>query len=1051
MSKHIYCLVLAFLFVSVGVLAQPTITSFSPTSGPVGTSVVITGTNFNATPASNTVFFGATKATVTLATTTQLTVTVPAGATYQPITVLVGGLIAFSKQSFSTTYPGDGSINTGSFLPKTDFTTGTNPNSIAVGDLDGDGKADLIVANFTSNTISIFRNTSSAGSVSYAAKIDLTSGTGTGYVAVGDLDGDGKLDLAVANYTANTVSVFRNTSPGAGTISYAARVNFTTGSNPRSVAIGDLDGDGKADLATTNYLSHTVSVFRNTSPGAGTISYAAKVDYSTGASSNPHAVAIGDMDDDGKADLAVANYTTNLVSVFRNTSLAAGTIAFATKVDFTSGTRPASIAIGDLDGDGKIDLAAGNRTSKTVSVFRNTSAGIGNINYAAKVDLTTANDPRSVAMGDLDGDGKADLAASNGGSQSVSVFKNTSTGVGVISYAAKVDFGTGTTPISVAIGDADGDGKADLAMANYGSTSVSVIIRKSPPTIASFTPACGPVGTSVTITGTGFNATPASNTVFFGATKAAVTAATATSLTVTVPVGATYQPITVLVNGLLAYSKLPFATSYAGGGSFSSSSFDPVVTFNTDPTVSDRLSTAIGDLDGDGKADVVVVNPGTNYLSVYRNTSSGAGNVSFAPRLDFTTSGDAATVVTIGDLDGDGKGDLIVANAVVNTISVFRNISIVGTISFAPKSDFATGIEPRSIAIGDVDGDGKSEIGVANYLSNTVSVFKNTSTAIGSISYAAKIDFATGAGPTSVAMGDLDADGKFDLAVANHYNFVSNTTTNTISVLRNTSTTLGISYAAKVDLTTDIGSYIVATGDLDDDGKVDLAVTNLTGNSVSVFRNTSTGIGNVSLAPKVDFTNSSGSIAIASALGDLDGDCKADLALSNNLSPVSVSVFKNTSVAGTISFAANIDYPTGEVPVSIAIGDMDGDGKADLVGGGTFFPLWVLRRNNTGLPGGRTAGPAVATTEVKREEIVSKEKVFAVYPNPVRDLFTVSLGTHAGIKDVRIYQMNGLQLTAQTVSGDEAQFNVANYTQGMYLVKVIASDGTSQVIRFIKE
>jgi len=419
MKKLYTLLVFNLALVTFSVAQVPTITNFTPASGPVGTNVTITGTNFSATPANNIVFFGATRATVTAATTTSLTVTVPVGATYQPITVLTNGLLAYSRQPFVVTFIGVPGIDATSFAAKTDFTTGSSPFSVSIGDLDGDGKADLAVANRGSATVSVFRNTGSAGSISYAAKQDFTTGTQPLSVSIGDLDGDGKADLAVANWGSNTVSVFRNTG-SAGSISYAAKMDFTTGTAPISVSIGDLDGDGKADLAVANYSSNTVSVFRNTgSPGS--INYAAKMDFTTGT--GPYSVSIGDLDGDGKADLAVANYGSNTVSVFRNTSFA-GSISYAAKADFTTGLEPFSVSIGDLDGDGKADLAVANGGSNTVSVFRNTgSAGI--ISYAAKVDFLTGSNPQSVSIGDLDGDGKADLAVANFNSSTVSVFRNT--------------------------------------------------------------------------------------------------------------------------------------------------------------------------------------------------------------------------------------------------------------------------------------------------------------------------------------------------------------------------------------------------------------------------------------------------------------------------------------------------------------------------------------------------------------------------------------------------------------------------------------------------
>ncbi len=334
--------------------------------------------------------------------------------------------------------------------------------------------------------------------------MNLVTGGSPFSVSIGDLDGDGKPDLAVANQFSGSVSVFRNTG-STGTISYAAKVDFAAGGGASTVAIGDLDGDGKADLATANFSGDNISVFRNTS-SVGTISYAAKVDFTAG--NDPYPLSIGDLDGDGKADIVVANQISNSISVFRNTS-SAGTISYAAKVDFTTGANPTSASIGDLDGDGKADLAVANGSSNTVSVFRNTST-IGSISYAAKVDIATGAGPSYVSIGDLNGDGKADLAITNNSSATVSVFRNTGSS-GTISYAAKVDFTTGTSPAYVSIGDLDADERPDLAVANYNSNTVSVIRSYFvlPPTITSFTPTTGSVGTSVTITGTNFSTTTA--------------------------------------------------------------------------------------------------------------------------------------------------------------------------------------------------------------------------------------------------------------------------------------------------------------------------------------------------------------------------------------------------------------------------------------------------------------------------------------------------------------------------------------------------------------
>ena len=1106
----------------VGYAQAPTITDFSPVNGPIGTEVTITGTGFDTTPTNNTVFFGATQSTVSAATASSLSVTVPSGASYMPITVLVNGLVGYASSPFVVTFGGAG-INANSFAEALDFTTGSAPYSVAIGDLDGDGKSDLAVANISSNTVSVLRNTSTGtGTVSYAAKMDFVTNGSPISVAVGDLDGDGKLDLAVANAGNATLSIFRNTSTGAGMVSYDAKVDYTTGSSPYSVVIGDLDGDGKSDLAVANRGSSTLSTFRNTSTGSGTMSFAAKLDYTTG--STPSSIAMGDFDADGKPDLVVANSNDNTVSVLRNASAGAGNVFFDTKIDFITEDSPNAVAVGDLDGDGRIDLAVGNSgnddDARSVSVLRNTSTGVGNISYDTKIDFTSGVNLRSVAIGDLDGDNKLDIVATGTGSGRLSIHRNTSIGDGNIAYAPKYELSFPFTPTSTAIGDLDGDGRADLlALTSNSSTNKVSIFRniiassatdftafslaeqvsdatinatdhtidvtvtagtnlialvptftlsngasaavginahisgttsynftdpvtytviaengtttqdwvvtvkeQTIPHISDFSPTSGPIGTEVTITGTGFDTTPTNNIVFFGATEATVSAATATTLTVNVPSGATYQPITVLVGGLVAYASSPFVVTFGGEG-IDATSFATKVdqTTGTAPN-----SVAIGDLDGDGKSDLVVANRSNNTVSILRNTSTGAGVVSYAAKVDYTTGANPISVA-IGDLDGDGKSDLAVANIGGSTVSVFRNTSTgAGVVSYAAKVDYTTGTLPYSVSIGDLDGDGKSDLAVANSTSNTVSVFRNTSTGAGVVSYAAKVDYVTGSAPRSVAIGDLDGDGKSDLAVAN-YN------SNSVSVFRNTSTGAGVvSYAAKVDYTTGNNPESVSIGDLDGDGQSDLVVANLTSVTVSVLRNTSTGAGMVGYAAKVDYTTGSGARSVS--IGDLDGDGKLDLAVANYTSGT-LSVLGNTSTgAGVVSYAAKVDYTTGTQPISVSIGDLDGDGKSDMVVANNGSSTVSVITNKI---------TAAASTATDFTAFSITEQVSAATINATAH--TIAVTVTAGTSLTALVPTFTLSSGASAVVGTTAQVSgtTANDFTSAVTYTVTAEDGTT--------
>ncbi|MDP2884769.1 MAG: FG-GAP-like repeat-containing protein [Ignavibacteria bacterium] len=478
--------------------AVPTIMTFSPTSGPVGMSITITGTNFNAAPTNNIVYFGAVRATVTAATSTSLGVIVPTGATYMPITVTVDGLTAYSPAPFVVTFPGGGSITPGSFAPKVDFPLGANPYGIAISDIDGDGKPDFVIVNSDpSGSVSVFRNTSVPGLTTFESHVDFATGANPFGVATSDLDGDGKPDLVVVNFSSNTISVFRNTSTS-GSITFAAKSDIA-GADPYSIAIGDMDGDGKPDLVVANsgYPGSSVSVFRNTS-STGIITFASPLDLSVGSYSS--GIAVSDIDGDGKPDIAVTNAGSNSVSVFRNTS-SSGTInssSFDAKVDISSGAEPDGIAIGDVDGDGKPDLIVTNQFDQTASVFRNMSSPgvITAGSFASAVDFAVGSGAYTVVLGDVDGDGKPDLVVGNAYSDAFTVLRNT-TSPGPItagSFASKADFITGVWPFVVATGDLDGDGRPDVIAANRSSNTVSVFRNNVGISDYSITSTAGPNG-----------------------------------------------------------------------------------------------------------------------------------------------------------------------------------------------------------------------------------------------------------------------------------------------------------------------------------------------------------------------------------------------------------------------------------------------------------------------------------------------------------------------------------------------------------------------------
>jgi hypothetical protein len=339
-----------------------------------------------------------------------------------------------------------------SFARYRSYATGKRPVSVAIGDLNGDRKPDLATANRDASTVSVLLN---RGDGSFRPKRNYATGRHPDSVAIGDLNGDGKPDLATANYGTNSASVLLNRGDG----SFEPKVDYKAGGHPLSVAIGDLNGDGEPDLATTS------SVLLNRGDG----SFQPKLDYAIRGSAS--SIAIGDLNDDRKPDLAAANLDANAVSVL----LGRGDGTFRPERDYATGPVPESVAIGDLNGDGNPDLATANADPYTVSVSVLLNRGDGSfkhkLDYAAGTPTETCfgclAQPTSVAIGDLNGDSKPDLATANYGGWSVSVLPNRGDG----SFQAKLEYpGFGR---SVAIADLNGDRKWDLA-----TSSVSVLLNR---------------------------------------------------------------------------------------------------------------------------------------------------------------------------------------------------------------------------------------------------------------------------------------------------------------------------------------------------------------------------------------------------------------------------------------------------------------------------------------------------------------------------------------------------------------------------------------------
>jgi hypothetical protein len=332
----------------------------------------------------------------------------------------------------------------------TPYASGSGLEWVKVADLNNDGHPDLLTANFLSNDVSVLLSNGSGG---FAAAVPYAVGTGPYTVDTGDLNGDGRLDLVAANTNSANFSV-RLGLPG-GTFGPKDRRARRPQPDRRR------DREGRRGLAARRgHLElrgeHGVRV-----PGQW-VGWIRRPPRATPPARTRTGSRLATSTTTAGRILVTANYTANNVSVLL------GTVSgFAAKTDFAAGSAPLTLALGDLNGDGKLDAVTANSGASTVAVLLGNGLG----GFAAPVPYAVPAAPVTVKLADANGDGLIDVIVCCDLSNSVSILANNGAGV----LAAPVTFPVGTTPYGVALADVTGDGHPDLVSANFGSNNVTVV------------------------------------------------------------------------------------------------------------------------------------------------------------------------------------------------------------------------------------------------------------------------------------------------------------------------------------------------------------------------------------------------------------------------------------------------------------------------------------------------------------------------------------------------------------------------------------------------
>ncbi|MDQ6905922.1 MAG: VCBS repeat-containing protein [Chloroflexota bacterium] len=654
------------------------------------------------------------------------------------------------------------SVGASSPAPTFNYTAAANarvgiaPDATATADLNGDGKADLVVANHNNNTVSVLLGKGD-GSFANAPGSPITVGAGPVAVVLADLNNDGKKDLVVANLDGNSVSVLLGNGNGTFTAASGSPISIA---RPVAIAVGDLNGDSVPDLAVVDSAHNTVSALRGNGNGTFTAFGAA-----TAVGSGPTAVALGDLNGDGKPDLAVANNGDFTISVLIGNG--SGAFSPAPTPTISVLAQPYALAIGDLNADGHADIVTATSLPRG-KVFAFLGNGDGTFTAVPGSPLFSFSPYTSIAIVNADGDTKPDLlvAGTNGFSE-VDVLHGV--GDGHFTYTTATDrLIVGTDPNSVSAADFNGDGKLDFLTANTGENTISVYLGNGSGAFTRASPA--PVLPS---TGFPFSSVAAGNfnsdgkmdlavtydggkvSILLGDGLGNFTPTAASPLTVG---GGTNIAVTGDFNGdgktdlaLLSFGGSVFVLLGNGDGTFG----PPILT--SAPGGASWTAIAVGDLDGDGKDDLAVNDRNNNNTTALLSTGAGAFTVGAPIPVGITPEG-----VAIGDLNGDGKGDIVVTNSGSNTVTVLLRSG--STFTQAPGSPISVGAGPQGVAIADLNSDGKKDLVVANFTADTISVLLGIGNGTFTAAPGSPIANANGNNGV-VAIGDLNGDGIPDLAI----------------------------------------------------------------------------------------------------------------------------------------------------------------------------------------------------------------------------------------------------------------------------------------------
>ena len=706
------------------------------------------------------------------------------------------------------------------------YPTGSAPDGLAVGDLNGDGVVDIVTADAGSDSMSVLLGNKDG---TYQPRKVFKTGQNPSSIALADLDDDGNLDAIITNNDDNTVTIWWGDGKGG----FATSTLLSTGSGPHRIATGDIDGDGNLDIAIVNWTGTSATLFF----GDGKRHFTSATLGSWGA---PDSIALGDLTGDGKLDVVIGG---ERETVYVNQ----GGRQFKQTGNFQPGFHSDTVVIADINSDGHADVISASQHDSVMNILYGNGDGTLDDNVNDIVTYGLSGGATDLILYDVNGDGVKDAIISYGGSSAISVIIGTSDG----HFLARSDSVIAAGVDHIATAQLNNSGDVDLV--GISTASSTAVLFFGNPGVALGSPVLYPVGNSPTgitagdLNGDGnpdlvtVNTVDNTVSVLLGSTNGNYGSRTDAS------VGT--SPRRVKLADFDKDGNLDAATVNSGSGNVTVLLGTGTGIFGNQATYAAGTSPtdlAVADFSGDTFPDIAVADPGSQQVITLINSGTGTFTTGTAVPVTGTPFAIAA-----GDFENTGFQDLVVGEFTGNKIALLSND---GVGNFTLKAEYPVDKSPDAIVVGDFNGAKNSngtpilDIAVANFGSGTVTVLMNDGSGVFTVNQTVTI---AGKGSTSsnqvasvqpVAMvtGDMNGDGLLDLITTNNEGSISILIGDGTGKF-NSQSTIGDS----------AGPAETVAADMNGDGRLDLATADKTNSAVAVRLTSAT---NAPVANDVSFS-----------------------------------------------------------------------------------------------------------------------------------------------------------------------------------------------------